>query len=116
MIWRYGFTGFVGLAATTATLLFGPAGSALFALFALLPVVTHFATRKREPDEREIHLFLKTNNITGALMVLTIMTIYYGSATVINGHRLGDQWHLLTIFSALLWQGLVGLILSLKKS
>jgi len=113
---RYGFTGFVGLAAIAATLLFGQAGSAVFALFALLPVVTHFAIRKRKPDEREMHLFLKTNNITGALMILTIMAIYYGSATVINGHRLGDQWHLLTIFSFLFWQGVVGLILSWKRS
>jgi hypothetical protein len=115
MIWRYGFTGFVGLAATTATLLFGPAGSALFALFALLPVVTHFATRKRKPDEREMHLFLKTNNITGALMILTIMAIYYGSAIVINGHRVGDQWHSLTILSFVTWQGVIGLILSRRK-
>jgi hypothetical protein len=116
MIWRYGFTGFVGLIATAGTLLFGSVGSVPFALFALLPVVIRFATKKREPDEREMFLFLRTNNITGALMVLTILAIYYGSATVINGHRLGDQWHLLTIFSALLWQGVVGLILSCKKS
>ena len=34
MTWRYGFTGFVGLAAIAATLLFGEAGSAVFALFA----------------------------------------------------------------------------------
>lgn len=116
MIWRYGFTGFVGMAVITATLLFGQVGSALFAFFALLPVVIHFASRKRKPDEREMHLFLKTNNITAGLMMLTILAIYYGSATVINGHRLGDQWHLLTIFSFLFWQGVVGLILSWKRS
>jgi len=116
MIWRYGFTGFVGLAATTATLLFGPAGSALFALFALLPVVVHFATKKRKPDEREMYLFLTANNITAGLMILTIVAIHFGSATLINGHRLGDQWPLLTIYYALLWQGVVGLILSCKKS
>jgi Na+/pantothenate symporter len=116
MIWRYGFTGFIGMAVITATLLFGQVGSALFALFALLPVVTYFASRKRKPDEREMHLFLKTNNITAGLMILTILAIYYGSATMINGHRLGDQWHLLTIFSSLFWQGVVGLILSWKRS
>jgi hypothetical protein len=116
MIWRYGFTGFIGMAVITATLLFGQVGSALFALFALLPVVTYFASRKRKPDEREMHLFLKTNNITAGLMILTILAIYYGSAIVINGHRLGDQWHLLTIFSSLFWQGVVGLILSWKRS
>jgi hypothetical protein len=116
MTWRYGFTGFVGLAVIAATLIFGQIGSALFALFALLPVVTYFASRKRKPDEREMHLFLKTNNITAALMILTIMGIYYGSATVINGHRLGDAWHLLTIFSFLFWQGIIGLILSWKRT
>lgn len=46
----------------------------------------------------------------------TILAIYYGSATMVNGHRLGDQWHLLTIFSFLFWQGVVGLILSCKRS
>jgi hypothetical protein len=116
MIWRYGFTGFVGLAVVTATLVFGQAGSAFFALFALLPVVNHFATRKRKPDEREMHLFLTTNNIAGALVILTILAVYYGSAIVINGHRIGDQWHLLTIYSFLFWQGVVGLILSCKNS
>jgi hypothetical protein len=116
MIWRYGFTGFVGMAVIAATLLFGQVGSALFAFFALLPVVTHFASRKRKPDEREMYLFLKTNNITAGLMILTILAIYYGSATMVNGHRLGDQWHLLTIFSFLFWQGVVGLILSWKRS
>ncbi len=116
MTWRYGFTGFVGLAVIAATLIFGQVGSALFALFALLPVVTHFASRKRKPDEREMHLFLTTNNITAALMILTILAIYYGSAAVINGHRLGDEWHLLTIFSFLFWQGVVGLVLSWKRS
>jgi Na+/pantothenate symporter len=116
MTWRYGFTGFVGMAVIAATLIFGQVGSALFALFALLPVVTYFASRKRKPDEREMHLFLKTNNITAVLMILTILAIYYGSATVINGHRLGDLWHLLTIFSFLFWQGVVGLILSWKRS
>lgn len=116
MTWRYGFTGFVGLAVIAATLIFGQAGLALFALFALLPFVTYFASRKRKPDEREMHLFLKTNNITAALMILTILAIYYGSAIVVNGHRLGDFWHLLTIFFFLFWQGVVGLILSWKRS
>jgi hypothetical protein len=116
MTWRYGFTGFIGVAVIAATLIFGQAGSALFALFALLPVVTYFATRKRKPDEREMHLFLKTNNITAALMILTILAIYYGSDIVVNGHRLGNQWHLLTIFSFIFWQGVVGLVLSWKRS
>jgi hypothetical protein len=116
MIWRYGFTGFVGAAAVAATLIFGQVGTTVFALFALLPVVVYFASRKRKPDEREMYLFLKTNNITAGLMILTILAIYYGSAITINGHRLGDLWHLLTIFSFLFWQGVVGLILSLKKT
>jgi hypothetical protein len=115
MTWRYGFTGFVGLVVIAATLVFGQVGSALFALFALLPIVVYFASRKRKPDEREMYLFLKTNNITAALMILTILAIYKGSAVMINGHRLGDEWHLLTIFSFLFWQGVVGLILSWKR-
>ncbi len=116
MTWRYGFTGFVGMASIAATLIFGQTGLAFFALLALLPVVTYFATRKRKPDEREMHLFMKTNNITASLMILTIVAIYYGSAIAVNGHRLGDLWHLLTIFSFLFWQGVVGLILSWKRS
>ena len=52
-----------------------------------------------------MHLFLKTNNITAALMILTILAIYYGSDIVVNGHRLGNQWHLLTIFSFLFLAG-----------
>jgi hypothetical protein len=115
MIWRYGFTGLVGLIVITATLLLGEVGAASMAFFALLPIVVYFAVKKRKPDEREMLLFLKTNNITAALMILTIVAIYYGSAITINGHRLGDQWHILTIFSFLLWQGIVGLILSWKK-
>jgi hypothetical protein len=62
-----------------------------------------------------MHLFLKTNNITAGLMILTILAIYYGSAIMVNGHRLGDLWHLLTIFSFLFGQGVVGLILSWKR-
>ena len=116
MTWRYAFTGFVGLVVITATLLFGEVGSASGVLFALLPVVVHFALKKRKPDEREMHLFLRTNNITAALMILTILAVYYGSAITINGHRLGGQWHILTISSFLLWQGVVGLILSSKRS
>jgi len=116
MIWRYGFTGFVGLAAIAGTLLFGQAGSAVFAIFAFLPVVALFATKKRKPDEREMQLFLTTNNITIVLVILTILAIYSGSAIVINGHKLGDQWHLLTIYSILFWQGVVGIILSCKKT
>ena len=116
MIWRYLFTGLVGLIVIAATLLFGPVGAASGVMMVLLPVVVHFALKKRKPDEREWHLFLQANNITAALMILTILVVYYGSAIVINGHRLGDQWHVLTISSFLFWQGIVGLILSRKKT
>jgi hypothetical protein len=116
MIWRYAFTGFIGFIVIAATLLFGVVGSASGILFAFLPFVVHFAVKKRKPDEREWHLFLKTNNITAALVIVTILLVYYGSSIVINGHRLGDQWHILTISSFLLWQGIVGLILSRKRA
>jgi hypothetical protein len=115
MTWRYLFTGFVGLVAISGTLLFGQAGSLLSTLIALLPVVVHFATKKRKPDEREMHLFLTTNNIAAALVIPTIVAIHYGSAIMINGHKLGDQWPLLTIYSFLFWQGVIGLILSRRK-
>jgi 1,4-dihydroxy-2-naphthoate octaprenyltransferase len=116
MTWRYGFTAFVGLAVIAATLIFGPAGSASMVLFVFLPLVVKLASKRRKPDEREMQLFLMTNNITAALMILTILAVYYGSGIIINGHRLGDQWHLLTIFSFLFWQGVVGLVLSWKKA
>src|SRR4030042_938153 len=93
MTWRYGFTGFVGAAVIAATLIFGQVGSALFVLFAFLPVVTHFTSSKRKPDEREMHLFLKTNNITAGLMILTILAIYYGSDIVSNRHPLLNKVH-----------------------
>jgi len=116
MTWRYGFTGLVGLVVIAATLIFGQMGAASGVLMVFLPLVVFLAFRKRKPDEREMHLFLMTNNITAALMILTIVAVYYGSAIIINGHRLGDQWHILTIFSFLFWQGVVGLVLSWKKA
>ena len=48
MSWRYGFTGFIGVAVIAATLIFGQAGSALFALFALLPVCDLFRNKETE--------------------------------------------------------------------
>src|SRR4030067_3531104 len=96
MTWRYAFTGFIGLVVIAGTMIFGQVGSALFALFALLPVVTHFASRKREPDEREMHLFLKTNNITAVLMILTILAVYYGSATLVKRARAPGSMRFLT--------------------
>ncbi len=116
MTWRYGFTGLVGLVVVAATLMFGQMGAASGALLIFLPFVAFLAFRRRKPDEREMQLFLMTNNITAALMILTIVAVYYGSEIMINGHRLGDQWHILTIFSFLFWQGVVGLVLSWKKA
>jgi hypothetical protein len=110
MIFRFWFASIFGFIFLVSILLFGAKGAISFVLLPLCPLIMRIKKIKY-PDERELHLFYKTGNLTLGLAIIAIIIIHHFQDALVNGHLIGDNWMYLTIISIFFAHGLAGLII-----
>lgn len=114
MMFRFWFESIIGVICLVCILVFGAKGTASLALIALCPIIMRIKKIKY-PDEREIHLFYKSGNLTMGLTIIAIIIIYYFQDTIVNGHLIAENWMFLAITSIFFAHGLAGLIIFKTK-
>jgi hypothetical protein len=107
---RFWLESIFGLIFLVSILLFGAKGALSIVLLPLCPLIMRIKKIKY-PDERELHLFYKTGNLTFGLALALILIIHHFQSAVVNGHQIGDNWMYLSITSIFFAHGLAGLII-----
>jgi len=103
---RFTYELIIGIIGLIAVFLFGNAGMASLALIAVLPFFG-----KKKVDERESQLFNKVGNVTAAVMLLALVSIYLASGIDVNGYQIGELWLALAVIFFLIAHGVTGLII-----
>lgn len=104
MMNRFYFEVVLGIVCFTAVALFGNVGFSSFALFALMPLVS-----RKDPDERELHLFYKVGNTTMGLFILALVAIHFLQPVTVSGFRIGDNWLIISTGVFMIIHGLTGI-------
>ena len=109
-MFRFWFESIFGFICFVSIILFGAKGASIIVLLPLCPLIMRIKKIKY-PDERELHLFYKTGNLTLGLSIITIIIIQHFQDTLVNGHLISDNWMTLVVSSLFLAHGLAGLII-----
>jgi hypothetical protein len=106
---RFVYEGAVGFLTLLLVLLLGEKGGAAFVLYAFLPLVMR-TVKRRKPDERELHLFYRTGNISMGMTFVILVVVYFLARVQSLSALIAANWLFLTVAAILLVHSVVGLV------